>query len=364
MAVTVDLLTTGIDVPQITTLVFMRRVKSRILFEQMLGRATRRCDEIGKTHFEIFDSVGVYESIEPVITMKPVVANPTATLAALIESLTDMADAEHINFQVGQIVGKMRRKMNYMDETDKERFALHSDGKTSAEVAAEINAAQEPQEKKECVMRYAAAITSLDNLTKSERAAVISDKKDELLYHGRGYGKNNDMRPEDYLDAFAAYLKNNMNEIAALNILCTRPKDLTRESLKKLRLILDSEGFTEKELNTAISAMTNTEITADIIGIIRRYAINAELIDRRTRIAKAIEKIKAAHSFSKQELNWLGRIEKYLQNETIINEDIFNAEYPFKSDGFVKINKVFRGKLKDIVAELNEYLYDDGGHAA
>ena len=38
VVVTVDLLTTGIDVPEITTLVFMRRIKSRILFEQMLGR--------------------------------------------------------------------------------------------------------------------------------------------------------------------------------------------------------------------------------------------------------------------------------------------------------------------------------------
>lgn len=50
IAVTVDLLTTGIDVPEITTLVFMRRVKSRILFEQMLGRATRLCDKFAKDH--------------------------------------------------------------------------------------------------------------------------------------------------------------------------------------------------------------------------------------------------------------------------------------------------------------------------
>ena len=56
IVVTVDLLTTGIDVPQIDKLVFMRRVKSRILFEQMLGRATRLCPEIGKTHFEIYDA--------------------------------------------------------------------------------------------------------------------------------------------------------------------------------------------------------------------------------------------------------------------------------------------------------------------
>ena len=42
IAITVDLLTTGIDVPKIAHLVFMRRVRSRILYEQMIGRATRR----------------------------------------------------------------------------------------------------------------------------------------------------------------------------------------------------------------------------------------------------------------------------------------------------------------------------------
>lgn len=60
IAITVDLLTTGIDVPPICHLVFMRRVKSRILYEQMIGRATRRCDEIGKTVFKIYDPVDLY----------------------------------------------------------------------------------------------------------------------------------------------------------------------------------------------------------------------------------------------------------------------------------------------------------------
>ncbi|WP_458401090.1 type I restriction-modification system endonuclease, partial [Mailhella sp.] len=63
IAVTVDLLTTGIDVPEITRLVFMRRVKSRILFEQMLGRATRLCPDIRKTHFEVYDAVGIYATL-------------------------------------------------------------------------------------------------------------------------------------------------------------------------------------------------------------------------------------------------------------------------------------------------------------
>lgn len=59
VAITVDLLTTGIDVPPICYLLFMRRVKSRILYEQMIGRATRRCDDIGKTAFYIHEAVGL-----------------------------------------------------------------------------------------------------------------------------------------------------------------------------------------------------------------------------------------------------------------------------------------------------------------
>ncbi len=80
IAVTVDLLTTGIDVPEITTLVFMRRVKSRILFEQMLGRATRLCPKIHKTHFQTDHPVGVYDSLNDVNTMKPVMLNQQQAL--------------------------------------------------------------------------------------------------------------------------------------------------------------------------------------------------------------------------------------------------------------------------------------------
>jgi type I restriction enzyme R subunit len=167
------------------------------------------------------------------------------------------------------------------------------------------------------------------------------------------------------LDAFASYIKTNLNEIAALNIVCTRPKELTRESLKSLRLTLDREGFTTQQLNTAISQMTNEEITADIISLIRRYAIGSTLISHEARIRRAVDKLKKAHQFSKQELNWIGRMEKYLMEESVLNVTVFDEDGRFKAQGgFKKINKVFGNQLESIVLELNEYLYDDGGNIA
>ncbi|MCX5658007.1 MAG: DEAD/DEAH box helicase family protein, partial [Candidatus Omnitrophica bacterium] len=58
IVVTVDMLSTGVDVPKIENIVFLRPVKSRILFEQMMGRGTRLCPEINKTHFTVFDCFG------------------------------------------------------------------------------------------------------------------------------------------------------------------------------------------------------------------------------------------------------------------------------------------------------------------
>lgn len=192
---------------------------------------------------------------------------------------------------------------------------------------------------------------------------VISDKEDELISHTRGYG--NGEKPEDYLDAFSAYVNTNMNEIAALNIVCTRPKDLTREDLKSLRLILDREGFTQQQLNTAISQMTNEEIAADIISLIRRYAIGSVLISHEARIRKAVEKLVKAHRFSKQEMNWIKRMETYLMNESVLNVKIFDEDVRFKEQGgFKKIDRVFQNQLESIVLELNTYLYDDGGKTA
>ena len=93
IVVTVDLLTTGVDVPSICNLVFMRRVNSRILYEQMLGRATRRCDDIAKERFRIYDAVDIYKQLEKVNSMKPVVTNVDITFSKLESEIKEGKDS-------------------------------------------------------------------------------------------------------------------------------------------------------------------------------------------------------------------------------------------------------------------------------
>ena len=65
IAISVDMLDTGIDVPEVLNLVFFKKVMSKAKFWQMIGRGTRLCpgllDGADKDRFYIFDFCGNFE---------------------------------------------------------------------------------------------------------------------------------------------------------------------------------------------------------------------------------------------------------------------------------------------------------------
>ncbi|MCZ2722399.1 DEAD/DEAH box helicase family protein [Marinomonas sp. 15G1-11] len=69
IAISVDMLDTGIDVPEVVNLVFAKTVKSSVKFWQMIGRGTRLCKNLfgkgkDKTEFLIFDHYGNFDFFE------------------------------------------------------------------------------------------------------------------------------------------------------------------------------------------------------------------------------------------------------------------------------------------------------------
>src|ERR1700730_738110 len=125
IAVTVDLLTTGVDVPSITNLVFLRRVNSRILYEQMIGRATRPCPdnpEVSKDVFRIFDAVDLYPHLQNLTDMKPVVVNPSIGFEQLVRELIEAkGDVERDTIREPLAV-KLRRRLKKLPKEARERF--------------------------------------------------------------------------------------------------------------------------------------------------------------------------------------------------------------------------------------------------
>lgn len=85
IAVSVDMLDTGIDVPDVLNLVFFKVVKSKIKFMQMIGRGTRLSENIfgegkNKEFFYIFDWCRNFEYFDK---------NPDGQKAAVVQSLTE-----------------------------------------------------------------------------------------------------------------------------------------------------------------------------------------------------------------------------------------------------------------------------------
>ncbi|WP_338464847.1 DEAD/DEAH box helicase family protein [Shouchella rhizosphaerae] len=85
IAVSVDMLDTGVDIPEVVNLVFFKKVRSKSKFWQMIGRGTRLCPDLlgigqNKTHFLIFDYCGNFEFFRE---------NPKGIEGKATESLTE-----------------------------------------------------------------------------------------------------------------------------------------------------------------------------------------------------------------------------------------------------------------------------------
>ncbi len=358
VAVTVDLLSTGIDVPRIDKIVFLRRVKSRILYEQMLGRATRLCDNINKTHFEIFDCVRLYEALQDMTNMKPVAANKNTSFKILKETLERADSKDEKEATVKKVIAKLQRKKKLIDENERLIFKSLCNDKTPEEFIKELKEADTDTAVKE-IIRSNALIEYLDEKYRNDEIIIVSDKEDKVVSHTRGYGKGK--KPEDYIEEFKKYIEENKNTIQALEVVCTRPQDLTKETLKQLKAILDNNGFNEEYLKTAWKDLKNEEIVADIIAFIRQQALGSPLESNEERVKRAINKIKKEYYLTKPQENWINRIEKVMLKEVVIDKETLDTgSFKSQGGGFDRLNeKLFNGSLGEIITKLKTYMFEE-----
>lgn len=356
IVVTVDLLTTGVDVPEITNIVFLRRVQSRILYEQMLGRATRLCPEIQKDKFTIYDAVGIYKAMNKVTDMKPVVKNPGHNVHYFLDHKKDYFETreDSAQYQV-DMSAAIERKIKRLDDKKKKEFERLAEVKSVDQWAGDLSKLNKDE-----FLKQWPKFEQLDHITPARPKQFISNAPDEVVNVARGYGSGNE-KPEDYINSFTNFVKNNVDAIPALQVIATRPKDLTFDELKDIKLKLEQNGFKEKDLQTAWKNAKHVQTTADIISFIRQVAAGSDLVDHDVRIHNAMQKVYGMADWNIQQRKWLKRIENQLLASTVLGpnaEQAFNSNFYFKRQGgYKQFKKVFPEYADQIIYVLNDNLY-------
>ena len=354
VAVTVDLLTTGVDIPKICNLVFLRRVRSRILYDQMLGRATRLCPEIHKETFRVFDAVDLYTELSKFTDMVPVAVNPSFTFADLARELAEQTGQGIREKLLDQLLAKLQGKQRRMSDDARERFRELT-GLDPKDFIEKLKS-DGPDVVATWLGQNPALPAFLDGKTAKPYALIVSQHGDSLREETRGYG--NAERPEDYLEGFSKFLRENMNKLPALAIVVQRPRELTRAQLKELRLALDEAGFREAFLRTAWREKTNADIAASIIGFIRQAALGDALVPYEERVDKAMQKMLASQKWTAPQRTWLERIGKQMKVETVVDRtSLDEGAFREEAGGFERLNKRFEGKLEGILGDLREAVW-------
>jgi type I restriction enzyme R subunit len=368
VAVTVDLLTTGVDVPEIVNLVFLRRVRSRILYEQMLGRATRlRPDLFGlgedKEVFRIFDAVDLYAALEPHTAMTPVVKSSDVRVADLLVELRRAVDAgaeDAARTIHEQLVAALRRRRRRLERSADDIETLA--GGRHAALVEELRR-MTPAQAAAWLGERPALVARLDLPGLGERRLVISDHADRVVEVSRGYGSDESgarQRPEDYLEAFGRWLDEHLNELPALLVVTQRPRDLTRADLKALARTLGEAGFTEAQLRAAYRDATNQDVAATIIGYVRQQALGSPLVPYAERVRRAMARILASRAWPDAQRRWLERIGRQLEHEVVVDRAALDrAQFRAAGGGFDRLDRVFGGQLERILGDLQEDVWRD-----
>lgn len=353
IVVTVDMLSTGVDIPALEFVVFMRPVKSRILWVQMLGRGTRLCPEIGKDHFKIFDCFNgsLIEYFKDATDF--IVEPPRGEPLSLEEIINNIYQNVSREYYTKILVKRLKRIEKNMSGEAIEYFSPFIKDGNIGKFADAL-----PE------MIRNDFVNTMNLLRDKEFIKRLKDYPRRTKEFWKGYAIKDNVeseelilgeKPEDYLDSFSKFVKENPDKILALKILLEKPKEWNPKVLNELREKLTERKFTEKDLLKAHKIVNKVSLT-ELISMIK-YAVNknSPLFSPEERVRKAIVKVTEGKNFTYEQLEWLSLIQEHLVQNLSIDEEDFEYIPAFERKGGLKKAQRLFGtiKLRKLIEEIN-----------
>lgn len=361
IVVSVDLMSTGVDIPDLEFIVFLRPVKSRILFEQMLGRGTRKSDPLpDKSHFTVvdcFDGTLVAYFARATSITEETPAPPARTIVEIIDDVWNNRDRA---FNVRCLVKRLHRIDKEMSGEARVAFAAFvEDGDLAAFARHLTLRLEEDFTGTMAILRNEKFQHLLVHYARPERTFLIAYEAQDEVSSERLVRDNqgNVIRPADYLRMFAKFVEEKQSEINAIAIVLGRPRDWRPDVLEELRnrLAETPERFTEARLRIAHAA-TYRKSLVDIISMVKHAASKEEpLLTSAERVERAFGRLTAGQSFTEPQQQWLDRIREHLvENLSIDRDDFDTIPVLHRLGGWGAANRAFAGQLEPLLIQINE----------
>jgi type I restriction enzyme R subunit len=348
IVVSVDMLTTGVDIPDLEFIVFLRPVKSRILFEQMLGRGTRLGEKHpDKSHFTVVDcfdgTLLEYFKQATSITAAPP-DKPSRSMPQLIDDIYENKDRA---YNIRCLVKRLQRIDKGMSGEARDLFSgFVPDGDLASYAKQLPDALANDFTGSIKLLRDESFQDLLVNYPRPIRSFVVAvETEDEVSSEWLVRGADGkEYKPEDYLKAFAEFVKQNPARLEAIEILLTRPKDWSTDALLDLqqKLVAAPQRFTREHLQKAHQLRYDVAL-ADLISMVKHAADAASpLLTAEQRVDRALVDVMEERKFSEDQVEWLQRIRTHLvENLSIDDEDLKAVPIFARQGGLGRAQKVW-----------------------
>lgn len=403
VAVTVDMIATGTDIKPVEVLIFMRDVKSESYYEQMKGRGVRTIpdadlrqvtpDAKTKTRFILIDAVGVSETKKN--ASQPLERKRSVSFETLLEQIAMGRRDEDALSSLAARLAILDRKLG---DDDRTRIYEVSGGKTPRDLANDLLDAIDPDKQQ-------AAIQELHGpaATPAQEAAVIAELMDAAC---RPFDKPatrkllcdikqktdtviDETTPDTLIDAdfdkqraeeittsFKAFIKENRDQLTALQILYNQPYGRQRLTYAAIRELVDRltdpplylttanvwQAYKRLDAAKVRGAPVDDQLT-EVVSLVR-YALDqtealepfATVVEQRFNLWLGREK-RAGREYTAEQVEWLRAIAAYIAaNAEIRPRDFMDAPSLSDRGGIIRAREVLGEGLNQMLDELQEAL--------
>ncbi|MDR6482854.1 type I restriction endonuclease subunit R [Paraburkholderia terricola] len=418
IAVTVDMIATGTDIKPLEVLLFMRDVRSKGYYEQMKGRGVRSLDADGlkhvsnsaegaKTRFVLIDAVGVEKSCKTesrALEKKPGIA--------LKDLLQGVAMGSRDDDTMLSLANRLVRLNKQLDDKAKARIEKFSGGTPVGELGKALITALDP----DAIVQTALATAKANGITRSEdtllpeeieaaranrvaAACAPFDKpelrdeienarrdREQLIDHVNldqvtfsGFSEQAETQAKAVIQAFADYIRQHKDEIAALGFFYQQPYqrralnfemiEALHEHLSRPPLMLTTERLWNayaRVQGSRVKGATSRRQLTDLVSLLR-FAMRldgdgaelkpfADEVDRRFQAWIFRHNAQRGTSFTPEQTEWLRLMKDHIASSCSISREDFDYAELADKGGLQKAWSMFGKELDTLMSEMNEEL--------